>query len=99
MIHPKVKALVQEVFSWFGEEEGKRAGEYPEAYLVSLLEEIQERLPEVSAMLDSTVDMARFGFDTERFKNTLAKMQVEEKSQHRVNKGQTKRRRLKKASA
>lgn len=72
MIHPEIKRLLQEVFGRLNEEEGKHAGEYPEAYLVSLLENIKERLPEVSAMLYSTVDMARFGDSKEVFQKRLA---------------------------
>ena len=72
MVHPEIKRLLQEVFGRFSEEDGKRAGEHPEAYLVSLLERIQKRPPEVSAMLHSTVDIARFGSDTEKFQKILA---------------------------
>lgn len=83
MIHPEVTKLLQEVFGWLNEEDGKRAGEYPEVYLVSLLEGIKERMPEVSAMLYSTVDRARFGSDAKRFQKVLAAVQPSEKVQSR----------------
>ena len=106
MIHPEVKKLLQEVFGYFSEEEGKRAGEYPEVYLVSLLEGIKEDLPEVSAMLYSTVDMAGFGSDTERFQKTLAAVKKlaavqpnEKVPSHKVGEKSLKRRHPEKASA
>lgn len=71
-IHPEVKKLLKEVFGWFSEEEGKRAGEYPEAHLMSLLESIKEYLPKVSTTLSWTVGMARFGDSTLVFKERLA---------------------------
>lgn len=99
MVHPEIKKLLQEVFARYGEEEGRRAGEYPEVYLISLLEGIKEDLPEVSATLDNTVDMAGFGSDTERFQKTLAVVQPNEKVQSRkVGKKSLKRRRLEKVS-
>lgn len=100
-IHPEVKKLLKEVFGQFSEEEGKRAGEYPEVYLVSLLENIKERLPEVSAMLYSTVDMAGFGADTQRFKETIAKTQttIGKLQSNKTNKKQSKKLRLEKAAA
>ncbi len=107
VIHPKIRELIQEVFGWVSEEEGRHAGEYPEAYLLSLLENIKERLPEVSAMLYSTVDMARFGDSTEVFQKRLAAVvkklataQPNEKVPSReVGKKSLKRRRLEKVGA
>lgn len=55
MIHPEVQKLLQEVFGSIREDKRKLAEEYPEACLVSLLESIKADMPEVSAMLDSTV--------------------------------------------
>lgn len=76
MISPQITKLLQEIVGLFNEEEGKRVGKYPEVYLISLLEHIKERLPEVSAMLYSTVEMARFGpRDTDRFQKALAMVQ------------------------
>jgi len=107
MVHPEVKKLLQEVFGWFSEEEGKRAEEYPEVYLVSLLERIKKRLPEVSAMLYETVDMARFGDSGVVFQERLAEVnkklavvQPNEKIQSRtVGKKSLKRRHPEKAAA
>ncbi|MDP3661547.1 MAG: hypothetical protein Q8R17_01735 [bacterium] len=63
---------MQEVFSRLNNEVyGKLAGEYPEVYLVSLLENIKERLPEVSAMLYSTVEMSVFGSSLEEARQRL----------------------------
>ncbi|TSC84159.1 MAG: hypothetical protein G01um101417_315 [Parcubacteria group bacterium Gr01-1014_17] len=108
-IHPKVTELLQEVFGWFNEDEGERAGKYPEVYLVSLLENIKEELPEVSAMLYSAVDMARFGPDvkgfrfgpaTERFQKILSVVQPNEKvPSHKMGKKSLKRRHLQKIAA
>lgn len=99
MIHPEVKRLLQEVFTQFDEEEGKRAEKYPEVYLISLLENIKERLPEVSAMLYSTVEMAGFGSDTRRFNGTLAKVKAIENTQNRqTDIKRTKRQNLEKVS-
>lgn len=84
-VHPKVKKLLKEVFGWFSEEEGRRAGEYPEVYLVSLLENIKADLPEVSATLYFTVQMGGFGADTERFKKVLAIVRSNENTQsHKI---------------
>lgn len=100
MVHPEVKKLLQEVFGWFSEEEGKRAGEYPEVYLVSLLQHIQDRLPEVSAMLYSTVQMGGFGADTERFKRVLAIVKSSNNAQSRkIGKKPLKHQRLMKIAA
>lgn len=74
MIHPEIKKLLQEVFGLVSEEEGRHAGKYPEAYLMSLLESIKEYLPEVSTTLSWTVGMARFGDSTLVFKERLAKV-------------------------
>lgn len=101
MIHPQVTKLLQEIVSLFNEEEGKRAGEYPEVYLVSLLEHIKERLPSVSAMLYSTVERARFGpNETGKFQKALALIQQSEKIQSRkIERKPIKRRRLEKVGA
>lgn len=101
MIHPKVTKLLQEIVSSFNEEEGRRAGEYPEVYLISLLEHIKDRLPEVSAMLYSTVEMARFGpNETGRFQKALALVQQSEKMQSRkIERRPLKRRHLEKVGA
>ena len=107
MIHPEIKKLVQEVFGWFSEEEGRRAGEYPEEHLVSLLEGIKKDLPVVSVTLDWTVGMARFGDSREVFQERLARakkklavVQPNEKAQsHKVGKKSLKRRHPEKVSA
>ncbi|MDP3661419.1 MAG: hypothetical protein Q8R17_01010 [bacterium] len=100
MIHPEVRKLLQEVFAKFSEEEGKRAGAYPEVYLVSLLERIKGRLPNISAMLYSTVEMAGFGADTKRFNGTLAKVKTTENPQrYQTDKKQIKLRHLEKVGA
>lgn len=61
---PAIKKLTREVFAaldeWplSGKDNEQMAKEDPEACLVALLKEIKERLPEVYAMLHSTVDSA-----------------------------------------
>lgn len=60
MLSPKVVKLVQEIFSRPRESEATKrwVKEDPEQYLISLLETIKERLPEVSATLETTVEHA-----------------------------------------
>ena len=76
MIHPEIRKLIQEIYTRYDERDGERAGKYPEVYLVSLLEQIKEDLPEVSAMLDDTVDFARFGSDSEGFRKMKVRVQA-----------------------
>lgn len=104
MIHPEVKKLLQEVFGLIREEDGKRAGEYPEVYLVSLLEKIKERLPEVSAMLAFTVEMGAFNSNLEEARQRLGlqkAQQAKSPCNHAGTEGKKrpKRRRLEKVAA
>lgn len=61
---PQIKKLIQEVFAALDEwplsskDNEQLAKEDPEVCLVALLKEIKEQLPEVSAMLHSTVASA-----------------------------------------
>ena len=76
MIHPEIRRLIQEIYARYDERDAERAGKYPEVYLVSLLEEIQERLPVISATLDFTVEIAGFGSDTEHFRQVKARVEA-----------------------
>lgn len=72
MLHRETRKLIEEVFELTGGESEKRlAQEDPEACIVSLLQNIKERLPNISAMLDSTVEMAAFADDVKEARKLL----------------------------
>ncbi len=60
MLSKATALLVEEVMGHFGEEKKKKAHENPEACLVSMLTLIKKRLPEVSAMLYSSIELATY---------------------------------------
>jgi len=69
-----IAKLVQEVFVKYGEEEDVRTPkEDPEAYLVALLLAIKERLPEMWATLDQTVERATYEERLEEARQYLQK--------------------------
>ena len=57
MLSKEMTQLIQEIFAFLGES-GQLAKEDPEECLLALLKAIKERLPDVSAMLESTVGHA-----------------------------------------
>lgn len=60
MLTKATAQLVEEVMGYFGEEKRQKAQEDPEACLVSMLTLIKNELPEVSATLYSTIELATY---------------------------------------
>lgn len=81
MLPKEIIDLLEEVFEYFGEQEKKEAQKEPEVYLVSLLSKIKEDLPDVSAMLEFTVEEATYHshLDEARAKLNLAKKKAPKK--------------------
>ncbi|OGZ69506.1 MAG: hypothetical protein A3D44_03765 [Candidatus Staskawiczbacteria bacterium RIFCSPHIGHO2_02_FULL_42_22] len=60
MLTKATAQLVEEVMGHFGEEKMKKARENPEACLIAMLTLIKNELPEVSATLYSTIELATY---------------------------------------
>ncbi len=78
MLHLETRKLVEEVFGFFdthgfssGSAREELAKNDPEACIISLLQSIKDRLPCVSAMLYSTVQMAASKIDVEEARKLL----------------------------
>jgi len=60
MLSKVTAQLVEEIARHFGEDDRVKAREDPEAYLVSMLIWIKKELPEVSAMLYGSIELAGY---------------------------------------
>lgn len=56
MLPREIQKLVIQIYSNFHEEKRQQVKQEPEVFLVSLLQAIQKELPDISAMLESTVE-------------------------------------------
>ncbi len=60
MLTKATAQLVEEVMGHFGEEKREKARDNPEACLIAMLTLIKNELPEVSATLYSTIELATY---------------------------------------
>lgn len=60
MLSKATAQLVEEVFASLGEKAKRKAQEEPETCLISILLVIKERLSDVSASLDNTIEKAPY---------------------------------------
>ncbi len=82
MLSKATAQLVEEVMGYFGEKERQAAQKEPEACLVSMLTRIKEELPEVSAMLYSSIELATYDKYLQEARKKIN--QVEKSSQWRL---------------
>lgn len=58
MLSKAIAQKVEKVMGYFGESQREKAKKDPEACVLSMLTRIEEELPEVSAMLYSSIELA-----------------------------------------
>ncbi len=100
MLHPKTAQLIEEVFEFFDthgfsgvSKKVDLAKNDPEACIVSLLQKIKERLPEVSSTLSITIERASYADsvkEARKLLGPLAETLLEKAPREKIRRGDTK---------